>query len=242
MVKAPDKDGAALVLLLTLNERLRFDAVMEGIDALGDENVHVLCVDEDSLDGTWRNYGTNWAADNAKYHLLRRTGRYKGQGSAIRDGIGWAFDNENPFWAVVIIAGNQTDDPVHIPAMLDKLKAGADVVVAQRSATPGGDDTSPRKSAGALSRLATGAPFGDVESGFRAFTMDALETLRYGKLKSSDHGIKTEILARAKQAGLDFDTVNVPLKLRPEGAEFRGGTRGALGTLGLLLKRVTGLL
>jgi len=242
VVKSKGQEGAALVLLLTHNERLRFDGVMEGIDALGEEGISVLCVDEDSLDGTWRNYGTNWAADNARYHLLRRTGRYKGQGSALRDGIRWAFDNENPFWSVVIIAGNQTDDPAHIPAMLEKLRSGKDVVVAQRSVAPGGDASTPRRAAGALTRLATGAPFGDVESGFRAFTMDALETLGWSKLKSADHGIKTEMLARARKAGLSFDTVDVPFRERPEGAEMRGGTRGALGALGLLLKRLTGLL
>jgi dolichol-phosphate mannosyltransferase len=221
-----------LVIMMTLNERLHFDGVMEGIHALGDSDLHVLCVDDDSLDGTWRNYGTNWAAENAQYHLLRRTGRFKGQGSAMRDGIQWAVDNEKDFTNIVVIAGNQTDDPAHIPAMLGALRAGADVVVAQRSG----------KSAGALTRMATGAPFVDVESGFRAYRLAALQKLHFDKISLADHRIKTELLARAKRAGCTFDTVDVEFKARPEGAEMRGGTRGALSSLGLFLRRVTGLL
>jgi glycosyltransferase involved in cell wall biosynthesis len=54
--------GLTLVTIPTLNERSNLDWFMEGIQALGDENLHVLVADDDSLDGTWRTYGTKYAA------------------------------------------------------------------------------------------------------------------------------------------------------------------------------------
>ncbi len=234
--------GHTLVVMPTLNERLNFEPVMQDLDDLGDEHLHVLLVDEDSVDGTWRNYGTNWAADNPRYYLMRRTGRYKGQGSAIRDAIGWAFENENEFQYLAIIAGNGTDDPTFVPALIEALKGGADVVVAQRSAEPGGGPGTPRRRSSGLARLAAGAPLDDVESGFRAFSMAALQSLGHEKLKQSGHGIKLELLARASKAGCRFDSIEVPYTPRSGTVEVHGGDSGAASCLGLALKRFTGLL
>ena len=238
------KNGRTLVVMPTLNERLLFEGVMQGIAALDidKDSLHVLLVDDDSQDQTWRNYGTHWAAEDARFYLMRRTGRFKGQGSALKDAIGWAVDHENQYEYLAVIAGNQTDDPAFLPAMIGKLEAGADVVVAQRSEQPGGEAGSPRRIAPVMSRLAAGVPFTDVESGYRAFRIEALQKLPYTKLKRVDQGVKLELLARAKRAGLRLDTVDVPLIPRGPQCEFRGGTTGFVGAKLLWIKRTLGLL
>src|SRR5262249_53873418 len=119
----------ALVTIPTLNERDNLDWFMEGILALRDDKLHVLVADDDSLDGTWRTYGTRYAADTDKNHLLRRPGHDKGQGFALRDAWKWALEHQPPYAFILTMAGNRTDDPQFLPQMIAKLQAGADVVV-----------------------------------------------------------------------------------------------------------------
>ena len=304
------KNGRTLVVMPTLNERLLFEGVMQGIAALDidKDSLHVLLVDDDSQDQTWRNYGTHWAAEDARFYLMRRTGRFKGQGSALKDAIGWAVDHENQYEYLAVIAGNQTDDPAFLPAMIGKLEAGADVVVAQRSEQPGGeaglgrrlepDEVEgghrhrPRRRSGGTGHVAPGedehrragqAPTLGQQSGLQdgrqrvvghghavvgphrlgghvlgqlVVVQDAAggEQLVVAGARrvhhqheqdaqhQADQGVKLELLARAKRAGLRLDTVDVPLIPRGPQCEFRGGTTGFVGAKLLWIKRTLGLL
>ena len=76
--------GLTLVTIPTLNERENLRWFMDGLIALQDDRMHVIVADDDSLDGTWRTYGTEYAADSEKCHLLRRPGHDKGRGYALR--------------------------------------------------------------------------------------------------------------------------------------------------------------
>jgi dolichol-phosphate mannosyltransferase len=230
--------GLALVTIPTLNERENLDWFMEGILALGDESLHVLVADDDSLDGTWRTYGTKYAADTDKVHLLRRPGADKGRGFALREAWAWALEHEPRYEHVIEMAGNRTDDPKFIPEMLAKLEGGADVVVCERSVAAGGDASAPRKSWG-LGKTLTGAPVDDYESGFRGFTRKALETIDPKSLKSPDHGIKAEVMAKVGKKTLKVATVAVPFT-PPDPTHVQGGNTGFGGQLGLFLRRIFG--
>jgi len=232
----------ALVTIPTLNERDNLKWFMQGILALNDENLHVILADDDSLDGTWRTYGTQYAADSLRFHLMRRPGRDKGRGFALREAWVWALAHEPPYAYVIEMAGNKSDDPAQLPALLAKLEAGADVVVAERSAAPGGDASAPRKSWG-LGRALVGAPVQDYESGFRGFSRRALVLINPKTLRSKDHRIKAEVMARVgrlvKKHGLRVETVPVPY-IPPDMQHRQGGNTGLGGQVGLLVRRVTG--
>jgi dolichol-phosphate mannosyltransferase len=235
--------GLTLVTIPTLNERSNLDWFMEGIQALGDENLHVLVADDDSLDGTWRTYGTKYAADSKRCHLMRRPGHDKGRGYALREAWAWALEHEPRYESVIEMAGNRTDDPAFIPQIVARLAAGADVVVCERSAAPGGGSGTPRKAWGL--RGLVGAPVGDYESGYRGFSRRALELIRPKSLRSGDHRIKAEVMAKvgalARKHGLKVETIPVPFT-PPDPTHVQGGNTGFGGALALRLRRLTGAL
>ncbi|HEX5009153.1 MAG TPA: glycosyltransferase [Planctomycetota bacterium] len=232
----------ALVTIPTLNERENLHGFMKGIVDLQDENLHVLLADDDSLDGTWRTYGTQYAADSKRFHLMRRPGRDKGRGFALREAWKWALEHQPPYAYIIEMAGNRTDDPAHLPALLAKLEAGADVVVCERSAQPGGDASAPRKSWG-FARTLVGAPVQDFESGYRGFSRRALELIDPKKLRSADHGLKAEVMMRVgklqRKHGLKVVTVAVPFT-PPDATHRQGGNTGLGGQMGLFVRRITG--
>ncbi len=229
-----------LVIVCTLNEKLVIDEVMQGILDLKDPALNVLLVDDDSLDQTWRNYGTNWAAKYAEFYLLRRPVRQKGQGHAWRAGLNWCFEAETHYDRVITMAGNTTDDPAHIPALLAKLDAGADVVVAERSADPGGDDGQPRRKWGFTNTAVGATTVDDVESNYRAYTRAALDAIKPLTTKSVDHRIKTELLARCAAKKLRIDSIPVPFRERSDKSDALGGNTSGGGAMGLWLKRMVG--
>ena len=115
----------ALVTIPTLNERENLHWFMKGIVDQADENLHVLLADDDSLDGTWRTYGTQYAADSKRFHLMRRPGHDKGRGFALREAWKWALTHQPPYAYIIEMAGNRTDDPAHLPA-----RTGSPVIAA----------------------------------------------------------------------------------------------------------------
>jgi len=231
----------ALVTIPTLNERPNLEWFMDGILALKDERLHVIVADDDSLDGTWRTYGTKYAADTDRIHLLRRPGHDKGQGFALRDAWKWALEHQPRYEHVVAMAGNRTDDPAFLPQIIARLAAGADVVVCERSAAPGGAAGAPRKSWGLRGLI--GAPVGDYESGYRGFSRRTIELIRPKSLKSGDHRIKAEVMAKvgalARKHGLKVETLPVPFT-PPDPTHVQGGNSGFGAALGLRLRRLTG--
>jgi len=235
--RPPGLHPKTLLVVPTKEERHNIDWVMERFQDLNDADLHVLIADDDSLDKTWSRAGT-WAADDGRIHLLRRPGRYKGRGFALRESYKWAAESENAYAYVLECAANRTDDISQLPRLIAALDAGADVVVGARSQAPGGGPDSPRRRQ-TLARLACGAPVSDVESGFRGFRMDALRKIAR-RLKATDHRIKVEALAAARRAGLKIVEVPVPYQPHDGKSPKLGGNTGVVGLAVLWLRRLVG--
>ena len=111
---------------------------------------------------------------------MLRHERNRGVGAAIRSGIDWAA--EQGFDVVVVLGGDDQDDPNEIPRLLEPIEHG-DVEFAQGSRRLGGRRTIDMplfrrvttKLYSALFRLATGFPSTDGTNGFRAFRLSLLE-------------------------------------------------------------------
>ncbi|MCB9898392.1 MAG: glycosyltransferase family 2 protein [Planctomycetes bacterium] len=235
--RPPGQHPRTLIVVPTKEERENLDWVFERFQDLDDPDLHILIADDDSIDKTWSRAGT-WAADDARMHLLRRPGRFKGRGFALRESYKWAAESEFGYEYVLECAANGTDDILQVPKLIAALDAGADVVVGARSVSEGGDDASPRRRQG-LACFCTGAPVDDVESGFRGFKMAALRQIAR-RLKAPDHRIKAEALAAAKNAGLKVVQVPVPYVSKThDGRPKKGGDSGAGALLGLWLRRIT---
>lgn len=232
-------DSRTLLIIPTKNEHQTIHRVMEEVVALGIEDLHVLVVDDDSIDGTWRTYGTRWAADSEHHHLLRRCGPQKGRGYALREAYQWALDHEPGYDFVLEMAGNTTDDPSVLQSMQEALSSGSDVVIAERE--QGGEPSTegPRRTQ-ALARMATGAPVHDIESGFRGYRREVLEAI-LPRLKATSHGIKAEVLAAATRRGFTVTGVPVASRLLPDDGYAQGGNASPLQLLTLWVRRLFGL-
>ena len=116
------------------------------------------------------------------------------------------------------------------------------MVVCERSAAPGGDASAPRKDWG-FGRTLVGAPVQDYESGYRGFSRRAMELIDPKRLRSGDHGIKAEVMARVgklqKKHGLKVETIPVPFN-PPDMSHRQGGNTGFGGQVGLFVRRMTG--
>lgn len=235
--RAPGQHPLTLLIVPTKEERENLDPIFERFQDLDDPDLHILIADDDSIDKTWSRAGT-WAADDGRMHLLRRPGRFKGRGFALRESYKWAAESEFGYQYVLECAANGTDDIASIPKLIAALDAGADMVVGARSVAEGGDDHAVRRSQG-LARFCAGASIDDVESGFRGFKMAALRLIAR-KLKSPDQRIKVEAVAAAKNAGLKVVQVPVPyISKTYDGRPKKGGDSGVGALLGLWLRRVT---
>ena len=232
----PGQHPLTLLVVPTKEERHNIDWVMERFQDLDYADLHVLVADDDSLDKTWSRAGT-WAADDERIHLLRRPGRWKGRGYALRESYKWAAESENDYQFVLECAANRTDDILQVPKLVAALQAGADVVVGARSVDAGGGDDAPRRKQG-LARLASGAPVSDVESGFRGFRMDALRKIAR-RLKSPDHRIKVEVMAAARAAGLKIVEVPVPYTPHDGKSPKLGGDSSVFSLCGIWIRRMS---
>lgn len=236
--RPPGQHPLTLLIVPTKEERENIDYVFERFQDLDDPDLHILIADDDSIDKTWSRAGT-WAADDARMHLLRRPGRFKGRGFALRESYKWAATSEFGYVYVLECAANGTDDILQVPKLIKALDAGADIVIGARSVAEGGDDHAVRRRQG-LARFCTGASIDDVESGFRGFRMTALRQIAR-KLKAPDHRIKAEVVAAGVKAGLKIVQVPVPYGSKThDGRPKKGGDSGAGALLGLWARRMLG--
>jgi dolichol-phosphate mannosyltransferase len=136
----------------------------------------VVVVDDGSTDGTAEE------ARDAGAHVISHE-RRRGVGAAIRTGIDFAL--EHGFEVVVVMGGDDQDDPAEIPHLLAPLeRREADLV--QGSRRLGGRRTVDMplfrlvttKGYSLLFRLLTGFPSTDATNGFRAFSTDLVRDQR----------------------------------------------------------------
>lgn len=128
----------------------------------------VVVVDDGSSDGTAEEARTSGA------HVLSHETR-RGVGAAIRTGIDYAL--EQGFDAVVVMGGDDQDDPAEIALLLEPLeRAEADLVQGSRRLEGRRTIDMPlfrrvtTKTYSVIFRLLTGFPATDATNGFRAFS------------------------------------------------------------------------
>jgi len=118
---------------------------------------------------------------------------------------------ERGFETVVTLDSNGQHDPSDIPKLLKRLSLGdVDIVIGSRFLEGGGSEAPAWRRAGiqAITGIVAngGVKVTDAQSGFRAYTRHALESL---SLTEEGMGVSTEILLKAGEKGLRIAEVPI---------------------------------
>ncbi|MEZ3116410.1 S-layer glycoprotein N-glycosyltransferase AglJ [Halobaculum sp. MBLA0147] len=201
-----DRD-AVCVLLPAYQESETVGEVVEGFRDAGFENV--LVVDGGSSDGTRE------IAREAGARVVVQSGSGKGQ--AIREGVREHVDT--PY--VLLADADCTYRPEDADAMLEPLFAGrAEHVIGDRYGEMHEDAMTRFNDVGNsifnwLFRVIHGEDYGDILSGYRAFTVASFRRLR---LLADGFGIETEMCVECARRGIAVEVVPITYLPRPDGS------------------------
>lgn len=191
----------------------------------------VLVVDDGSRDRTAE------VALLAGAEVVRHA-RNQGKGAALRTGLRAAVERGADL--LVLLDGDGQHDPDFIPAVLAPLARGeADLVVGARTLPGEGAPTRARRAGRGLldgaTRAVAGGTVHDTQSGYRAMTAKAAELLLP---REDGMGVESEMLVRAREAGLRVAEVPVPEHYPADVRGHVAPSRQAASVVGALLREV----
>ncbi len=211
--------GRVLVVIPTYNERENLPLIHARVRAAV-PTAHVLVADDASPDGTGQ-VADHIAADDDHVHVLHRPGK-QGLGAAYLDGFDWGI--RRGFDVLVEMDADGSHQPEQLPSLLERIAAGADLVLGSRW-VPGGSVVNWPRHRMALSRggntyvrLALGVPLQDATGGYRAYRAEALEKMGLDHVESQGYCFQVDLAWRAVQAGLRVDEVPITFVERELGA------------------------
>jgi dolichol-phosphate mannosyltransferase len=197
----------AVVCLPTYNERENLEPMLR---ALGDKDVHVLVIDDNSPDGTGE-LADRLAAELDYVDVLHRE-RKEGLGPAYLAGFRRALSGDTE--VVLEMDCDFSHDPKDVPRLV-ATAAEADVVLGSRY-VPGGAVSNwgvLRRfvSAGGswYARIVLGVSVRDLTGGFKCYRRAVLETIDLDAIHSKGYAFQIETTYRALRAG--FRVVEIPI-------------------------------
>ena len=197
----------AVVCLPTYNERENLEAMLR---ALGDKDVHVLVVDDNSPDGTGE-LADKLAEELNYVSVLHRPGK-EGLGPAYLAGFRRALAEGAEL--VLEMDCDFSHNPADVPRLV-AAAADADLVLGSRYVEGGGV-----RNWGLLRRIISaggswyarvllGAPVHDLTGGFKCYRRAVLEAIDLDAIHSKGYAFQIETTYRALRAG--FRVVEVPI-------------------------------
>jgi len=200
--------------LPTYNERDTLPQTVARITAVSDEHdlgLSVLVVDDGSPDGTGA-IADRLAADDPRISVLHRTTKeglgpayIAGFRRALADGAELLFEMD----------ADLSHEPAYLPAMIDRIERGADIVLGSRYVRGGGvagwglGRRLVSRGGCLYAQLVLGLPYRDLTGGFKCFRRRALECLDLDGIGASGYGFQIETTWRAHRLGLRI--VEVPI-------------------------------
>jgi len=198
----------AVVCLPTYNERENLEPMLR---ALGDKDVHVLVIDDNSPDGTGE-LADRLAAGLDYVEVLHRD-RKEGLGPAYLAGFHRALSGDAEL--VLEMDCDFSHDPKDVPRLIAATD-DADLALGSRY-VKGGQvaDWGPTRraiSAGGsfYARVLLSSQIRDLTGGFKCYRRQVLETIDLGAIDSKGYAFQIETTYRALQAG--FRVVEVPIR------------------------------
>jgi dolichol-phosphate mannosyltransferase len=198
----------ALVCLPTYNELENLEPMLR---ALGDKDVRVLVIDDNSPDGTGR-LADRLAAELDYVEVLHRE-RKDGLGPAYLAGFRHALATEAEL--VLEMDCDFSHDPADVPRLIGAVEAGGDLALGSRYVQGGavrnwGLLRRFVSAGGSLyARVLLGAKVRDLTGGFKCYRRAVLEAIDLDAIHSKGYAFQIETTYRALRAG--FVVVEVPI-------------------------------
>ncbi|HYN88901.1 MAG TPA: polyprenol monophosphomannose synthase [Ardenticatenaceae bacterium] len=200
------------VVVPTYNEADNVPPLVEALFALPVANLHVVVVDDNSLDGTGR-IADELRPEYPRLHVIHRVDK-RGLGSAYRDGFRFALQQGADF--VVQMDADFSHSPDYIPTFLEQMQTN-DVVVGSRYATGGCLDPQWSASRHLLSwwanaiytRVILGLSVCDTTAGFKCWSRRALQAILAQGVRSCGYVFQVEMAYLAEKLG--FRVAEVPI-------------------------------
>lgn len=180
---------------------------------MGSAGIEIIVVDDDSPDETWR-LAEDYAKKDARIRVIRRRSE-RGLSGAVVEGFRHARGN-----ILGVMDADLSHDPKILPEMIERIEAGADVVMGSRRVPGGGADDWPfhrrltSNVATALARAVISVKLMDPMSGYFVLRREIFERVK-DRLRPKGYKILLEIVSRAK-----------PRRVEEVPFVFRGRTQG----------------
>jgi dolichol-phosphate mannosyltransferase len=214
----PHVTGRLLVIIPTYDEVVNLPLIVGRLRAAVPE-ADVLVADDNSPDGTGV-LADELAAADGQVHVLHRSGK-QGLGAAYLDGFNWG--QTRGYDVLVEMDADGSHPPEQLPDLLERIEAGADLVIGSRWVEGGSVVNWPHsrqvlsRTGSLYARIALGLPLRDVTAGYRAFRSTALEKLDLGEVDSQGYCFQIDLAARAIRRGLRVDEVPITFVEREHG-------------------------
>lgn len=216
-----------LVLICAFNEGGHLAAQLAKFPPQEERGYDVGVVDDGSTDGS-----TEWGLlQDRGVRLLIRRSRNEGLSPAIRAGLRWVLESSG-YQGVVLMNGNNKDDPSAIPAFLQALAEGHAYVQGSRFARGGRAIRTPwmrfwaiRLVHAPLFSLAAGAWMTDTTNGFRAFSRGFLEDprVRFDQERFRSYEVEQYLAWKAIRLGCRYCEIPVVREYPAPQARRPGG-------------------
>jgi dolichol-phosphate mannosyltransferase len=199
-----------LIIIPTYNERDNLPQMAASVHSSLPE-ADILVVDDNSPDGTGA-LADELAREHSFIKVLHRPGKQglgrayiAGFHHALPQGYDYLFEMDCDF----------SHDPKYLPAMLQKARAGADLVLGSRYVEGGGTvNWGPMRKiisrGGSLyARTILGIGVRDLTGGFKCFRRRVLETIDLDAVSAQGYGFQIEMTYRALKMGFRVEEVPI---------------------------------
>lgn len=198
-----------LVIIPTFNEVENVARIVERL-RLAQPELDILIVDDASTDGT-AEIIDELSADPT-IHVLHRTAN-PGLGLSYLDGFAWAA--ERGFEAVIQMDADGSHRVEDLPAMIQALETGADLVIGSRWVDGGAVRNWPKhrlllsRGGNLYTKMMLRMGVADATGGYRIIRVSAFPALDLATVESQGYCFQVDITRRAVKAGLTV--VEVPI-------------------------------
>jgi glycosyltransferase involved in cell wall biosynthesis len=162
--------------------------------------------------------------------------RNEGYGSTIRDLLNEARQRNADI--LVVLDADSQHNPDEIPRLLEGITGGADIIIGSREMQRNKIAGYRRLGQKVLSRLtgiASGKRLTDTESGFRAYSRQAIATL---ELKETGMAVSSEIISEAASKGLEIGEVPISVAYTRDGSTLNP-VRHGLGVFNRIMVMIS---